>query len=187
MSNVAIFGGSFNPPHVGHALVALYVLQTAAVDEVWWVPAWRHAFDKPLVEFEHRYEMSLLAAAPLGEAVRVLRTEAEIGGESRTVVTLRALKEKHRGVSFRLVLGSDLIAECPRWLGWSEIERLAPPLYVARAGHPATETAGLPAMPEIASSDLRERLSRGADLAGWVSRPVLSYIRERGLYRMATQ
>ena len=70
MREVALFGGSFNPPHVAHQMVCLFVLETCRVDAVWMVPTFRHAFSKELCGFEHRFRMCELAAAPLGERVR---------------------------------------------------------------------------------------------------------------------
>ena len=55
--HVALIGGSFNPPHVGHLLAAHFVRATEPVDEVWLVPADEHPFGKPLAPFEHRLRM----------------------------------------------------------------------------------------------------------------------------------
>src|SRR5436853_6974273 len=90
---VALFGGSFNPPHVAHQMAALYVLETAPVDELWLIPAFRHALGKPLQPFEDRLEMCRLAAAALGPRVDVSDVERAIGGASRTLYTLRRLRE----------------------------------------------------------------------------------------------
>ena len=73
---VALFGGSFNPPHVAHQLAALYVLETAPVDELWFVPAFEHAFGKPLAPFDDRLAMCELAAAALGPRVARQRRRA---------------------------------------------------------------------------------------------------------------
>ena len=58
MRRVGLFGGSFNPPHVAHQLVALYVLETL-VDEVWFVPTYSHPFGKDLAAYDHRIAMSM--------------------------------------------------------------------------------------------------------------------------------
>src|ERR1041384_419210 len=92
---IALFGGSFNPPHVGHQLAALYVLETAAVDELWFVPAFRHPFDKPLADFEDRMTMCQRAAAALGPRVRVSDIERALGGPSRTLRTVQTLVQRH--------------------------------------------------------------------------------------------
>ncbi|HEY6038658.1 MAG TPA: hypothetical protein VIV58_30455, partial [Kofleriaceae bacterium] len=75
---IALFGGSFNPPHVAHQLVALYVLETQPVDELWFVPTFVHPFHKQLVPYEDRLAMCELAAAPLGPRVKVSRAEQEL-------------------------------------------------------------------------------------------------------------
>src|SRR5512146_215517 len=98
---VALFGGSFNPPHVGHQLLALYVLETEPVDELWLVPCWRHPFEKELAPFEHRLRMTEAAAAALGPRARVSDVEARLGGDkSRTLLTVRALQASHPDVEF---------------------------------------------------------------------------------------
>jgi nicotinate-nucleotide adenylyltransferase len=91
---VAFFGGSFNPPHVAHQLVALYVLETAAVDELWMVPCLKHPFDKALAPFPQRLRMCELAAAALGPRARVSDIEGRLGGESRTLAD-------HQGLAHR--------------------------------------------------------------------------------------
>jgi nicotinate-nucleotide adenylyltransferase len=70
MTRIALFGGSFNPPHVAHQLVALYVLETQPIDELWIVPVYTHALGKQLADYEHRVAMCELAAAPLGSRRR---------------------------------------------------------------------------------------------------------------------
>jgi hypothetical protein len=66
MRSVALLGGSFNPPHVGHLLLAQYVLATAPVDELWLLPTFRHAFGKDLAPYDDRLAMCELVAAELG-------------------------------------------------------------------------------------------------------------------------
>jgi nicotinate-nucleotide adenylyltransferase len=111
---VAFFGGSFNPPHVAHQLVALYALETAAVDELWMVPCLKHPFDKALAPFPQRLRMCELAAAALGPRARVSDIEGRLGGESRTLLTIKALRTEHPDCAFHLVVGADIEAELPR-------------------------------------------------------------------------
>src|SRR5262245_38986622 len=103
---VALFGGSFNPPHVAHQILALYVLETAPVDELWMFPAYRHPFAKALVDFEHRFAMCEQMARPLGPRVSVSRIEQELAAEvSRTYDTVVALASRTPDARFRLVVG----------------------------------------------------------------------------------
>ncbi len=148
---VAIFGGSFNPPHVAHQMAALYVLETAPVDELWLVPAVRHAFGKTLAPFADRLAMCEAAAAALGPRVRVSAIERDLGEESRTLRTIRRLQQDHPGTTFSLVIGADLLAEVPSWLGGAELQRTVPFIVVGRAGFDGPGRAGRVAGGELAA------------------------------------
>jgi nicotinate-nucleotide adenylyltransferase len=176
---IALYGGSFNPPHVAHQLAALYVLETAPIDAVWLVPTFRHPFDKALLEFDHRLRMCELLAAPLGARVAVSDIERTLGGESRTLRTLRRLEADHPDHRFRLVIGSDLVPELASWYGVEQIEQAAPFLVVGRAG---STGAGQVAMPAVSSTAIRAALAAGASVEGLLPRAVAGYIYEHGLY-----
>jgi nicotinate-nucleotide adenylyltransferase len=181
--HVALYGGSFNPPHVAHQMAALYVLETAPVDALWLIPAFRHALGKPLQPFEDRLEMCRLAAAALGPRVEVSDVERAIGGASRTIYTLRRLRELHPGHDFSVVIGADLVAEVPSWLGGEELQRTVPFIVVGRGQAAGAEDRV--SMPALSSSAVRDRLAAGESAAGLVPRAVLDYIYARGLYRAA--
>jgi len=181
---VAVFGGSFNPPHVAHQLVCLYVLEAYAVEPLVVVPTFRHPFDKDLAPFADRLEMCRRAMAPLGDRVQVSEIEAELGGEtSRTLVTLEALKERLGDVRLRLVIGADILPEREKWWRWTDIERLAPPIVVARQGYPRPATTPAVELPGVSSTDIRGRIARGESVAGLVPRSVAFYMAEKGLYQ----
>src|SRR5262245_50635237 len=79
MTRIALFGGSYDPPHIAHQMAALYVLETQPVDELWIVPTYVHPFEtKHLLPFKHRVEMCKLMAAPLGDRVTVSKIEEEL-------------------------------------------------------------------------------------------------------------
>jgi nicotinate-nucleotide adenylyltransferase len=180
---VALFGGSFNPPHLGHQLAALYVLETAAIDELWFVPCFKHAFEKALVPFDDRYRMCELAAQALGPRARVSDIERTLGAESRTLRTVRALEARHPAHRFSVVIGGDLETEVDSWYGADELRRAAPFIVVARAG--ATQAAQAPpgvAMPAISSTEIRTALGQGKPASGLVSRAVLDYVYACGLF-----
>jgi len=179
---VAIFGGSFNPPHVAHQMAALYVLETAPVDELWLVPAARHAFGKQLAPFEDRLAMCALAAAALGPRARVSPVERDLGGESRTLRTIRRLQEDHPGHAFSLVIGADLVAEVASWYGGQELARTVPFVVVGRGGFAAQPDAAV-LLPAISSSQVRAALAAGQDVRAWVPRAVLDYISAHNLYK----
>ena len=177
---VALFGGSFNPPHIGHQLVALTVLETEPVDALWMIPCFRHPFEKALEPYADRLAMCRLAMEPLGPRAEVSEIEGELGGESRTLVTVRALKQAHTAVDFSLVIGADLEDEVKSWYGAEELMRLVSFIVVGRGGHSARH--GLE-MPAVSSTDVRRRLAADEPMGPLVSHRVLDYIRARNLYR----
>lgn len=182
-ARVALFGGSFNPPHVAHQMVALYVLETSRIDQLWWVPAFKHAFHKPLASFENRFRMCELAAKGVGPRARVTEIERTIGGPSRTLNTVRRLRELHPKVQFSLVIGSDITAELHAWHGIEELQRMVEFVIIGRrAAVGAAEHTPI-TMPEVSSTEVRRLLRGGGTAEGLVPRPVLDYILRHGLYR----
>jgi len=188
---VAVFGGSFNPPHVGHQLAALWVLETAEVDELWLIPALVHPFEKALAPFEDRFRMCERAVAALGPRARVSDLEARLGGPSRTLRTIETLIEANPGVAFSLVIGSDLVAESSTWYGAERLRELVPFIVVGRQGRdPAARAAGSApgdgaealAIPDVSSTAIRGALAAGRPTGSWVPRRVLEYIFEHRLY-----
>lgn len=182
---VALFGGSFNPPHVGHVLAASYVLSVGWVDRVLVVPVFEHALGKSLVAFEHRAEMARRAFGWLPQ-VEVSTLEASLGAPSRTLRTIVALEAQHPDWVLRLLVGSDITGEIAKWQAFDQIERKAPPLYLQRAGSPAAN-AGPGVLPEVSSTEVRGMLASARrdqppppELGALVPRAVLDYIwRER--------
>jgi nicotinate-nucleotide adenylyltransferase len=189
--HVALFGGSFNPPHIAHQLACLYVLSTEPVDQVWLVPCFRHVFGKVLAPFEDRFEMCRRLAAPLGQAVQVSAIEQELGGESKTLRTVRALEALHPATRFSLVLGDDVLAETPRWYRWDELRAAVGLIALGRqwaggagAVGPMVGEPGLPRLhlPQVSSSAIRAAIAQGQDTSAWVPLSVRHWIEQRGLY-----
>ncbi len=178
---IALFGGSFNPPHLAHQMACLAVLETERVDRILMVPTWKHAFGKELAPYEDRVEMCRIAAALFGGLVEVSTIESELGeGESRTYHTLRALAAREPGASFRLLVGADVLGDKASWHRWDDVVAMAPLIVVGREGVGGDQAFQLPA---ISSTEVRARLARGESVDPLVPRSVLDYIAGRGLYR----
>jgi nicotinate-nucleotide adenylyltransferase len=179
---VAVFGGSFNPPHVAHVLAVAFVLATEDLDRVLVVPTYRHPFAKALAPYEDRVEMCARSMGWLPR-VEVSRVEEELGGESRTLRTLEHLQATHPEWSMRLLMGADLLLEAPRWFRFDAITAIAKPLVVGRVG---IEAPGAPpaVLPAISSTDVRAKVAAGKwdELAHLVPRDVIALIRARGLF-----
>ncbi|MCP4444724.1 MAG: nicotinate-nicotinamide nucleotide adenylyltransferase [Myxococcales bacterium] len=181
MTRIAIFGGSFNPPHVGHQALCLMLLETCPIDEVWVVPTYRHYFGKELVGYEDRARMCEHLIAPLGARARVSRVESELSEpQGRMLDTLCGLRTRHPDSEFRLVIGADILLETNCWHKWDAIEALAPPLVFERRGYEGGE---LPAPPDVSSTKIRARLALGASAVPWIPTSVQEHIDELGLYR----
>lgn len=193
--HIALFGGSFNPPHVCHSLATLWVLQTQPVDEVWWIPTFQHAFDKALVAFNNRLTMCELATQDL-HRVRVDDIERTLGGESRTIDTVRALIKREPHCRFSLVIGADILAETARWKNWEGLMELVELIVVGRRGyddhrgdgddqpsHTMADAIDLE-LPDISSTLIRDALAEcDYDTVGaWIPRSVLGHISEHRLY-----
>jgi len=189
VKQVAVFGGSFDPPHVGHVLLVKYLLSIGVVDEVCIVPVFEHAFHKPLTEFDVRLRLVELAFA--GEPhVQVSSIERQLSRPNYTLNTVRALARQRPGVQLRLVVGADVLFDIDRWHKFDELVQLAPLLILGRAGvsHPSAPEAVLPA---VSSSLVREQLAEQAAhpsaeneqmLRRLVPKAVLDHIIDEGLY-----
>jgi len=180
--NVAVFGGSFNPPHVAHVLACALVLAVEDVDRVLVVPAFQHPFAKALAPYEDRVAMCLAAFADLPR-VDVSRVEEQLGGESRTLRTLEHLAAGHPDWRMRLVVGADILAEAPKWFGFEAITKMAPLIVLGRAGVEAAG-AGPALLPEVSSTKVRDAIARGAwgEVESLVPRRVLAHVRSKRLY-----
>ena len=120
----------------------------------------RHPFGKPLIAFEHRLAMCQLLCADASGWLRTSDIERRLGGAGYTVDTLRALHREWPGHRWTLVVGSDILAELPRWHEVDEVRRLARIVVLHRAGHPAPEAIG-PPLADVSSTEVRDSLAQG--------------------------
>ena len=186
---IALLGGSFNPPHVAHLMAAYWALATQGVAEVWLLPSFKHPFGKKLAPYEDRVEMCRLAAKAL-QGVSVSTVEQDLAADplcGKTVRTLEHLREKHVDRRFALIVGTDILPETPKWYRWERVQDLARIIVIGREGYPSDVSGDAPHLPAISSTDIREKLARGAEVGAVVPRAVLGYIREKGLYSEATR
>ncbi|CEJ15757.1 putative nicotinate-nucleotide adenylyltransferase [bacterium YEK0313] len=139
---IGLFGGSFNPPHEAHRMVALTALKRLGLDAVWWLvtpgnPLKAHGGLAPLAE--RIAAARRLAAHP---AIHVTDIEARLGTRY-TYDTLAALAERCRGVRFVWIMGADNLAQFHRWQNWRGIARLMPMAIVDRPGASLRAVAGV--------------------------------------------
>lgn len=178
---IGVFGGSFNPPHIGHVAAVMYALSVGGFDRVLVIPTFKHAFekDKYLIDFEHRFRMAQLAFRPLNDVI-VLDIERHLSVPSYMVNTLHHINlgyqltfreqmaifgtaigdtpQAFRDNPFRLrlIIGNDCSAEKDKWRGWEEIEEIAPPYILPRKEEQL--------FPSVSSTEIRAEIA--ADKGG---------------------
>jgi nicotinate-nucleotide adenylyltransferase len=187
---VALLGGSFDPLHFGHLFLGAAVVWRQEPDALWLVPVARHAFGKSLSPFADRLEMARIGARLLGPHAEANPIEEQLvrqGGDGATISLLRYLKAKHPGTSFSLALGADAWAQRAAWRDFDEVAKLADVTVFNRAGVPAIEgvEGGGPALPDVSSTTVRERVRDQQPIEDLVPAEIARYIRARGLYRQA--
>jgi len=188
-----ILGGTFDPPHRGHLVLARRCHEALTLDEVLFRPAYLppHKLDAPLSPFELRMEM-LRAAVGEEQGWRVLSLEREAGGVSYTVRTLERLSAERPGDELWLLIGEDSLDELAHWREPERIASLARLAVYRRsgaAGRVDPRFAGRVEFVEgprvdISSREIRERLAAGRRVAGFVPAAVLAIIAREGLYRV---
>ena len=187
---LGIFGGTFDPVHLGHLRAASAVREALGLDRVVLMVAgrpWQKA-GQAVTPAEDRY--ALVEAATAGwDGLVPCRLEIDREGDTYTVDTVRALSDRCPGASLVLVVGSDVVGGLPTW---HDGERLAGLVTLAVVARPGAEPASVPPgwrsttlavdTPDVSSTELRARLRAGEPVAGVVPLPVMRRITERGLY-----
>lgn len=199
---LGVFGGSFDPVHYGHLLLAENCREACGLDEVWFVPAAvpPHKQDRDRASDDHRWTMLELAIAEIPE-FRACDLELRRGGVSYTVDTLEYLQAARPDAELHLLLGGDSMGDFPTWKATARIVELATLAVVRRGGRPADDVrrwreelakrtgvdvrcqaVEMPAW-EVSSSELRRRAAEGRSLRFLTPPAVASYIQRERLYR----
>ena len=186
-----IFGGTFNPVHIGHLALANYLCEYGELDELWLVVSPQNPFkcDMSLLDDDMRLEMVRAAVAgyPRMQASDI---EFRLPRPSYMVNTLRTLTATYPDRRFTLVIGADNWMSFPRWYASEEILRLCDIIVYPRPGYdlaPASlpDNVRIVSTPllEISSTFIRDSIRRGKDIRYFVHPEVYKIIERRGLYR----
>lgn len=179
--NIGIFGGTFDPPHLGHLTAAERVLEAKLAAEVWFIPCLAHRFGKSPADFSHRLAMCrLLIAGRAG--MRVSDIETAVNRPGYTIDLVHRLMLDYPEHSFWLIAGSDIYHQKNKWHRYDEIASLAPPIFIERRGEAPIPEPVLEAPPDISSENLRAALARGESPIDKMPSAVIEYIRNNRLY-----
>lgn len=185
MSVVAVYGGSFNPPHLAHAMVATTLKLSGLCDELWMIPVFRHAFEatqrKRLAPFDRRVAWCAALGAALGPWLRVSAVEATLPPPSYTINTLRHFAKTHPDRRFRLVVGADVLGETAAWSRWEQIVADFDPIVVGRQGVDLPLPRPALALPAVSSSEVRRRLRAGEPVDHLLPKVVLDDLLQHGI------
>jgi nicotinate-nucleotide adenylyltransferase len=191
--DIGLFGGSFNPPHVAHLIVAEVARDQFGVDQVWWIPNAMppHKSNEELASVDHRVAMTRRAIAD-NPGFRLCDIEVERSGVSYTVDTVRALQETHPDTDFGLIIGSDSLDHFAEWHRPDEIAERVPLVVYKRPGVIDTvpeprfashvRFVAAPVM-EVSGTEIRSRCRAGRSIRYLVPEPVRTYIDEHELYQ----
>ena len=197
---IGIFGGTFNPIHTGHLILAEQCRDQAGLHEVWFLPSYHppHKATSGITRFEQRCDMIELATAG-HPSFRLERIEKELPPPSYTVETLAELIRRHPEHEFHLLMGADQLPDLPMWYEPVRLIEQAGLIVVPRPGvvlwtaERLAKALGVDVekvrlrfvacpMIEIASRELRRAIADGMSVRYLLPRSVEEYIRERKLY-----
>ena len=186
---VGLFGGTFDPPHVGHLVTAVNVRHALELDVVVLMVAnvpWQKEGSRTITPAADRLAMVEAAVRDVPGLVPG-RQEIDHGGPSYTADTLAVLAEQYPGADFFTIIGDDAAAGLRTWTRWEEVVERSQVVVVVRPGESVDVDGGIewirvevPRL-EVSSTDLRARFTDGRPLDYLVTQPVLDVIRARGL------
>lgn len=184
---IGILGGTFDPPHIGHLIIANECLTQAALDEIWFmpnnIPPHKQKTDK--VTNEARSKMVQLAIHD-HPSFKLESIELKREGKSYTINTIKQLLDQYPSYEFYFIIGGDMIEYLPNWYNIDELVEIVRFLGVKRPdyNHQTKYPVQLLNIPEIhiSSTQIRERVEKGVSIRYLVPDTVRKFIEENGIY-----
>lgn len=192
--NIGIFGGTFNPIHNGHLLVAEYIREHLNLEKIIFIPSG----DSPLkpnikVKKENRFEM-VERSIRSNEYFSISDIEMKREGKSYTINTIKEIKNKYPNDNFYFLIGQDAIIDLDKWYKFEELISIITFVIVTRdEDKKKISNKFLPYNPkfifvnspniEISSTEIRNRVKNGKSIRYMVSDNILEYIYNKGLYK----
>lgn len=191
---IGILGGQFNPPHLGHLLMAKEALNFAGFDEVWLTPCYKHTFAKTMAEAKHREAMTKLVCQG---KIKYCGLEIKNKLSGNTLELMDLLKCKYPVFTFTFIIGSDNLPDFKKWGEWKKLITTYDFLLIPRAGYDCNlKKYGLNkkeykfkilkhknlALSNISATMIRERLKNNISIDNLIDKKVYKYIRKHRLY-----
>ncbi len=191
---IAILGGAFDPPHLGHQLIAEQVLDFTDINEVWLAPCYRHSFNKKLTPVRHRVAMTKMLT---NSKIKYCNEEVANKLSGETISLMEILRKKYPQHRFFFLIGSDNLIGLKKWGRWQKLITTTDFLVFPRLGfkgnlsrfglnnssyklktikHPLIITV------DISSTNIRKRVKQGLSIKHLVPKKVEEYIKNHHLY-----
>ncbi len=184
---IGILGGTFDPPHIGHLIIADEILQAFRLEEVRFMPNHLPPHKKKDTDSTDADRLNMLRLATQDHPFFKIETiELERKGISYTHDTMRLLKAREPDAEFFFIIGADMAEYLPKWHKIDELVKLVQFIVVNRPGHRMetdypVKKVNIPDI-SISSSVIRAKIEKGESVRYLLPRPVWEYIKEKGLY-----
>ncbi|MHA6252180.1 nicotinate-nucleotide adenylyltransferase [Oceanobacillus sp. CAU 1775] len=186
MRKIGILGGTFDPPHLGHLIIAEEVRLALDLEEVWFIPTSIPPHkDSSNTKTNHRIKMTELAIED-NPAFKINTIEINRSGKSYTIDTIKELNKQYPNCEFYFIIGGDMVDYLPHWVDIEELVKLVRFVGVKRTGYSLESPyeiikVEIPLI-DISSTKLRDRLLDGGSIKYFTPNEVYDYIRREHLY-----
>jgi nicotinate-nucleotide adenylyltransferase len=187
---LGVFGGNFDPPHLGHLVAASDACDRLSLDRVLWIPSAQHPLKEERVRTPAALRLEMVRAAVAGDPrFAVDDLELRRAGPSYTVDTLRELRARQPDAELFLLAGADLLAELPRWREPAEVLRLATLAVLTREGETLAgrEVPGAVSVEvarvDVSATEVRRRVAAGETIRYLVPDAVRELVERHAAYR----
>lgn len=180
-----LFGGSFDPPHLGHQIMAQEIIRKKIADEVWLVPCYKHPFDKKISPVKERLEMLNFLVS---DKIKICDYEIKKNGTSFTIDTLNYFSQKMPDNKFLLLIGSDQLESFNKWKDYQDILKNYQVFVYPRIGYPVNIKykemiilSGVKEVP-VSSTEIRQSVAKKENVGKMLNNKVEKYIKNYSLY-----
>ena len=188
--NITLFGGSFNPPHIGHQIVVNQALELIPdVDEVWLVPDFKSTYkDKKLIDTKHRLAMTKMLE---NHVIKLCSCNIDHKTSGHTIETVDILKGKHPEHTFSFLMGSDQLEGFKKWGEWERLLKEIEFFVYPRSSYPMKPLLSnmspllhpLQVISNISSTMVRSRLENDLSVKHLMPPKVAEYVEKHKLYQ----